>query len=189
MGHRAGCRVGSTKSVPVPRRRPRFTWRPFCTLAGPGNTHRARRRLSSSSNSNSVARRPSRAAQDMARGCAAAGWQQVTATNTGPQDPQPNSPKGPHSRGLAGKRGMETEEREGRGGRAVAEGRRGDWGRRAPGGDGRGQRGGDWTGADQGSLPATFRQTTVPSPSPRPALFTSWELKPLKTSPCPQTSL
>lgn len=119
MGHRAACRVGSSKSARVPRRRPGFTWPPFFTLAGPASTHRARRRLSSSSNSNNAARRPSRAAQDMARGCAAAGWQQVTATNTGPQDPQHSSPKGPHSRGPAGKRVMEREEREGK--------RRGRW--------------------------------------------------------------
>lgn len=154
------------------------------TLAGPGDTHRARRRLSSSSKSNSTARRPSRAAQDMARGCAAAGWQQVTATNTEPQDPQLSQP---HSRGPAGKRGMEREERGGRVGPAAAEGRRGDWG----GGPlvvmGGGRE--EETGPERtrGAFPPHSCKLRFPAhPPPRPCP-PHRELKLLKTAPSSQT--
>lgn len=189
MGHRAGCRVGSTKSVRVPCCRPCFTWPPFCTLAGPANTHRARRRLSSSSNSNSTARRPSRAAQDMARGCAAAEWQQVTSTNTGPQDPQPRSPKGPHSRGPAGKRGMEG--RSGKGGVAGLRQREGEGigggGPLVVMGGGREEE----TGPERTrrAFPPHSCKPRFPAHPPGRPCPPHRELKPLKTAPCPQTSL
>lgn len=164
------CKLQSTNSVRVPRRRPSVSpgvlsapWRvPGVLTARAGGSAAA---------ATVIARPGGRAEQPRT-------WLEGARLKGGNRSPPPTpdrkilspaSPKGPTLgvrlenvgwRGRSGKGGV---------GRAAAEGRRGDWERRAPGGDGRGPKGGDWTRADQ-SLPATFLQATVPSPSPTPAL-------------------
>lgn len=99
----------------------------------------------------------------------------------------PASPQIPHSRGPTGKRGMEREEREGRGGQAAAEGRRGDWG----GGPlvvmGGGRE--EETGPERtrGAFRPHSCKPQFPAHPPRQPCPPHRELKPLKTSPSPQT--
>lgn len=135
--------MGNTNSIPVPNLRPSASpgvtsppWRVLGTLtASDGGSAAA---------ATPVVRLGGQAEQPKT-------WLEGEQLQGGNRSPPPTpdcrirspaSPKGFCSRGLARKRGMERVERERRGGQAAAQEERG-LGRRAPGGGGKGPRGGD----------------------------------------------